>query len=394
MQHLDVVILASGANGLGAIRSLAKNGLKVGVIAESPDDVSLLSRYPVWKASLPAGDMSAAATMSALSAAKGTNAVIIPTSDRMVSVLSNHQEELSDHFRLCVAPREAVELCIDKAEEVVRVADVIPLPESVVKLPATAEELLQELQLPIIVKPRSHKHYVIGAKNIILHTTQDVIDFYTKFATVRESVIAQEIISGPDSNQLVCNCVFDAHSKIVSAFTFRRLGLSPAHRGVTSYAVSEVNEEVVELSAKLGASLNFTGPAMIEFKRCERDGLYKYIELNPRLGLCNSYDAKCGVPNALNAYKCCIGEPAQHVIHGESGVYFVNFFEDAYARLKDGESLRAVFSRYLGNVFKKHAFLYFDLSDPRPALHVELGHVKTLGASLFGKAARLLRIQT
>jgi glycerol-3-phosphate dehydrogenase len=46
---IDCVVLAEGANGLGAVRSLARHGLGVAVIVASQKDPSVFSRFPVDK---------------------------------------------------------------------------------------------------------------------------------------------------------------------------------------------------------------------------------------------------------------------------------------------------------------------------------------------------------
>ena len=390
-RKLDVVVLSSGANGLGAVRALSRAGLAVGALAESPDDISLHSNTCAWRGSLDAGDRGPDAVLRRLNDLKDSGAVIIPTSDRMVSALSENRDELEQAFSLCLPPRGLVELCIDKAQEVQKVRDVVPIPKTLLEMPETPAELIEQLALPIIVKPRSHKHFAIGAKNIIIRDARAAEEFYREFYDVKDSVIAQEMIPGPDSNQVVCNCVFDRESGLASAFTFRRLSLSPAHRGVTSYAVSERNEDVVELSKKLGKALGFVGPAMLEFKQSATDGEYKYIELNPRLGLCNGFDAFCGVNNVLNAYRVTRGLEPTVAFYGRSGVYLLSLYEDMYSRLKDGDGVMKTLAVYARNMFKPHAFLFFDLRDPLPAIHVGMEHSKRLLIAAVKRLRRLFR---
>src|SRR5206468_2536119 len=95
---------------------------------------------------------------------------------------------------------------------------------------------------------------------------------------------------------------------------------------------------LVELAGALGRALRYTGPADLDFKFDERDGSYRYLELNPRLGMCNHFAARCGVNVALDAYRVAQGLPPA-VVGGsqKDGVLYVNLFDDLYSRLKDGE---------------------------------------------------------
>src|SRR5205823_482878 len=107
---------------------------------------------------------------------------------------------------------------------------------------------------------------------------------------------------GEDEALWVCDCVFDRRSDLVAAFTFKKLGTSPPHFGVASLGVSERNEELVELVRGLGRRLGYVGPADVDFKYDWRDRQYKYLEVNPRVGMCNYFGARCGVNCVLAAY--------------------------------------------------------------------------------------------
>ena len=108
---------------------------------------------------------------------------------------------------------------------------------------------------------------------------------------------------------------------------------------------------------------------MFEFKYDERDDDYKYIELNPRLGMCNYFDTSCGINNVANAYWVAIGEEGRIESRLQNdGVIFMSLFEDLYSRLKDGQSVARILRTYLRDFFHPHVFAYFSLKDPAPAL--------------------------
>ena len=200
-----------------------------------------------------------------------------------------------------------------------------------------------------------------------------------------DHVIAQEVIIGDDNEQWVCNCFFDQNSNLVQAFTFNRLRLSPSHFGVTSYAVSKKNTEVITLSKELGKSIGYKGTAMIEFKHDQRDGKYKYIELNPRLGLCNFYDTSCGVNNVYYSYLLAQGLDLQKNEEMKEGVVFVSLYEDLFSRLKDGESIKNIVSDYLNNASKPHVFIYFVWWDPYPFIYQTAIQFRYILKAIFKK---------
>lgn len=387
------IVLASGVNGLGAIRSLAERGIRVAVIAESGEDICLHSRYPVDRFFLRHSRQDAGIDelRRLFSEFDYERAVVIPTSDWFVAALGDERLELPQGYAPVAPGPGLARMLIDKADETARIGEILSIPATVTPLPDAPEAMLDRLRLPIIVKPRSFAHMCLGAKNVVLRSRREVHDFYEHFGEFRQRLIAQEVIEGPDENLWVCHATFDRESRIVSAFTFRRLRLSPPHFGVTSYAVSEVNQAVIELVARLGGELEYTGPAMVEFKWDPRDASYRYIELNPRLGLANYFDARCGTGTAYASYCVAAGLPPPDKIVQLEGAIFVSVYEDLYARRLDGESLWGVARDYLRFVGRRHIFAYWSLRDPWPGLLMAIRDAKrTLGA-LARKALRRAR---
>lgn len=364
------IVLSAGINGLGAVRTLAERGVPVIVVGETLRDIGLRSRYPLARHCLEHNRSApGVGELRTLLGGLGLDrAVLVPTSDWFVSALRSDRMRLPEGFCIAAPDAPLVEMLVDKAVETARVGSVLPIPPTVTPLPPTHEELLAQLRTPIIVKPRSFAHMCIGGKNVVLRSADDARAFYARFPDVRDRVVAQEVIEGPDSNLWVCHAAFDDHSRMASAFTFRRLRLSPPHYGVTSYAVSERNEEVVALVDRLGRALGYRGPAMVEFKWDPRDSTYRYIELNPRLGLANYFDGRCGPGTAYVAYRLAAGLSVGDVGVQRDGAVFVSLYEDLYSRRHDGETLGAIAADYLRDFGQQHVFAYWSLRDPLPAL--------------------------
>ncbi|MBA6290444.1 hypothetical protein [Colwellia sp. MB3u-4] len=375
----NTIILAAGPNGLGVVRSLNLQGIKCQVISRSKGDIIHQSRLPELKFYLDGkNDIEQHKQLLGILSNQPKDSIIIPTSDWFVTFLTENSTELKENFTFIIPNKELSEILIDKAKETEIINRIIPIPKTVQSI-INPEQLIQTLSLPIIIKPRSHKHMVLGCKNIIIETEEQLDSFFERFKHVLSSLIAQEIIQGKDNQQWVCNCFFDENSKMTQAFTFNRLRLSPSHYGVTSYAISKYNQSIIDLSAKLGKALNYTGPAMIEFKQDPLDHIYKYIEINPRLGMCNYFDTSCGVNNAYATYLFAKKEPLPEIKAMEEGVIFMSLYEDLFSRLSDNESLFNIGKEYLVNLTKsKHAFIYFSWSDPYPS--IKLGFIQIIGA--------------
>lgn len=389
MKNIDVVVLAASANGLGAVRSLHDKNLEIAIIVRSELDPSMFSRYPVSKQVLKTNlDISPEQQLVNMLLAMPAGVVVIPTSDWFVSILDSHRALLLAHCRYSIPSQKITNILIDKSIETKIVGEIVPIPKTIQSIESAAQ-LEQELGFPIIIKPRSHEHMVLKAKNIIVQNTLQLEAFFEAFGDKLEHIVAQEVILGADSQQWVCNCFFDKESNLIQAFTFNRLRLSPSHYGVTSFARSQFNPAVIDLVKELGSALSYVGPAMVEFKFDTKDDTYKYIEINPRLGLCNYFDAQCGINNAYAYYQLSIGEEFSTLIPTmQDNVYFISAYEDWFSRLQDGENLTSILKDYLAIIPRKKVYIYFNWQDPMPGIRLAFKQLQAIAKSLIKRVTK------
>jgi D-aspartate ligase len=369
------VVLAADINGLGVVRSLHSAGIPTIAVATDPQDPVLRSRLPAGKWLVPAGSDPEQALMDTLTLIAGERPVLVPTSDAYVSFMLQHREALARHFAFCLPTSPVAEKLLDKQAQAELVGALgLPMPATVLQLKGPRDERLERLGLPVIFKPRSFAHrHLLGCKNVVVHSARERDRFLIRYAHALPGLVAQEVIPGDDEQLWVCNCTFDRDHNLVAAFTFRRLGLAPPHYGATSYAVSHLNEKVVDLTAQLGRALRYVGPAMVEFKRDGRDDTYKFIELNPRLGMCNAFDTRCGVDNVLATYQLSLGERAEPMAWRQRDlVMFLSLFDDLNSRRSEGAGVVATLRGYLRHLGRRHVGAYFAWNDPAPAGAVAL----------------------
>jgi predicted ATP-grasp superfamily ATP-dependent carboligase len=386
------IVLAAGVNGLGAVRSLARARVPTLVVTRSAGDPVLHSRharkYVVRRKDDPAPEV-----LRLLHGASAGPVVVIPASDDFIHLLAPHREALRDKCRFAMPGNDLLAVLRDKAVETKFVAQTgVPLPGTVQHLPPTAAELLRALGLPILLKPRtSADKQWLGRKNILASSRAELEAVYRAHGPGLGRLIAQECIPGEDPTLWVCDCVFGRQSELVSAFTFRKLSTAPSHMGVTSLGVSERNGELIELVAALGKRLGYVGPADMDFKYDVRDGKYKYLEINPRIGMCNYFGTRCGVNSVLDAYEVAAGGPvAARPCRQREGVLYVNLHDDFYNRRKDGHDLSALVRTYLSLAGREWVGAYFDWDDARPVVLAGWRNLCNWVQSLGGKLRRVL----
>jgi predicted ATP-grasp superfamily ATP-dependent carboligase len=386
------IVLAAGVNGLGAVRSLARARVPTLVVTRSEGDPVRHSRH-ARKYVIRRQDDPAPEVLRLLREASAGPVVVIPASDDFIHLLAPHREALRDRCRFAMPGNGLLVVLRDKAAETKFVAQTgVPLPGTVQDLPPTAAELVRALGLPILLKPRtSADKQRLGRKNLLATTRAELETVYRTHAAVLPRLIAQECIPGDDPTLWVCDCVFNQRSELVSAFTFRKLSTAPSHMGVTSLGVSERNAELIALVAALGKRLGYVGPADIDFKYDARDGKYKYLEINPRIGMCNYFGTRCGVNSVLDAYEVAAGGAVPpRPCRQRDGVVYVNLHDDLYNRRKDGHDLPALVRTYLSLAGREWVGAYFDWDDARPVVLAGWRNLCNWLHALAGKLRRIL----
>jgi len=294
--------------------------------------------------------------------------VLIPTSDLLAHIVSKHRARLDERFRCCIPPDAAINIALDKANDTRLLEGTeIPFPKTVQELPASPAELVRRLALPLIVKPRTYVDKEgLGWRNVVIRSLSDAEEFYRTSSAIFSRVIVQELIPGPDDALWECICLFDATSALARAFTFRKLATMPAHFGATSRAVSERNDALVELAAAVGKRFGYVGVGDIDVKYDARDGRFKYLELNPRLGMCHYFGTRCGVNLTLDAYRLMCGEELPECAPQIEGTTFLAVLEETGGRLNDGDSVLAVLRGLVLALLRRPVGAYFAWDDIWP----------------------------
>jgi len=362
------VVLSSDAIGLGAVRSLRAGGVPTTVVMLDPWEPVRASRFGE-KILVPKSADGEAAILDVLSRIDWEpRPILIPTSDLLAHVVAKHRATLEPRFRCCIPSDAVMQLTLDKSKDTRLLEGTeVALPITVQDLPPSPAELVRRVGLPMIVKPRTYVDKDgLGWRNVVIRTLADAEEFYRTSGAVFNRVIVQELIPGPDDTLWECICLFDANSELVRAFTFKKLATMPAHYGATSRAVSERSDALVQMAAGIGKRFGYVGLADIDVKYDARDGKFKYLELNPRLGMCHHFGTRCGVNLTLDAYRLMCGEALPPATPQVDGKTYLAVLEETGGRLADGDSIFAVFGGIVRALLGRPVGPYFAWDDLLP----------------------------
>ena len=97
-------------------------------------------------------------------------------------------------------------------------------------------------------------------------------------------VTLQEYLPCEDAEDWIVHAYCDASSTCVVEFTGVKLRSWPPHAGFTTCALSVPNDELADIAARLVRSIGFRGILDLDFRYDRRDGKYKLLDFNPRVG--------------------------------------------------------------------------------------------------------------
>jgi len=387
------VILSHGGGGLGTVRALARRQVPVTAIAYDRDDPVLKSRHPTRKFAVQADspEQMDSRLLEILEDLPNEGAALLATSDRLVTLMSDHRSALKQKYRFVLPSVELLDALNDKSKEVSMLQSFgFHVPKTVTKLPEVASELQTELRFPIIFKPYSFAaQNVFPLKNAVVHNQHELAEFFSRWQPALPHLLAQEVITGSDRLSWVCSCTFDHEHVLLDCGIKQKIRCLPAHFGGSTFAVSKNNSEILKLAELMGTKLEYVGHAGIEFRWDERDGLYRFIELNPRIPANVGFDEGCGLSTVWNSYLVALGtSPDDEPAIQKEGIYFVDLTGDIASLAADKTPVLGILKSVLSLLFRKTSGFYFTWDDPLPGILVGYRFARRALRKAIGKITR------
>lgn len=384
--------------GLAVARALAPQGVQVICVWHERAEVGRRSRHVDRCVESPDPVRAEGEYVKLLEeiADQTAGGVLMPTSDEAVGAVARHRDGLADAFRVACVGWPVAERCLDKARTYA-LAD-----ELGVATPATLEiGSLAELEaarerivFPSVVKPRrSHLYYRRFRSKMAL-----VDDFDALLAAWRDAdsagleMLVQEFVPGDDTHGVNYNA-YVVDGVAVAETTAQKLRLAPPRTGFPCAIVSREIPEIIEPARRLLAGMGYEGFANVEFKRDERDGVYKLMEVNGRPNYSNLLSLRVGVNFPWIAYSHLVyGSVPERPPRQRNGVFWIALPADA---IRAGRGQRPRLAELTRPYRGPHVFELWDARDPWPfATGIATGtrlRLGRLGARVRRSASSLAR---
>jgi D-aspartate ligase len=378
-----LVLSAQNYGCLGIIRSLGRLGITVHAVDARTRHSAARSRYLRRRFVFDMEHATPQATVDfLLDVGKriGRPTVLIPTWDQTSLLVSGYQEVLSEHFLFPRQPPKLAESLANKKEmHTLAREHLVPTPD--VTIPTSVQDVIRfaaDATFPVMLKGIDGHRLTrrTGRKMVIVARPEDLVSLYEEMEDpVDPNLMLQQYIPGGERDVWMFNGYFDANSECRVGFTGRKLRQTPVYTGVTSLGVCQANDVVRETTTRWMKELGYRGVLDIGYRFDARDGRYKVLDVNPRIGATfRLFVARNGLDVARALYLDMTGQrmPPAEQIEGRKWILEGGDIESALRYRRDG---RLTFREWARSLKGVQETAHFARDDIAPFVDAAMGFV-------------------
>lgn len=375
-EDLPAIVLGGHVTALGVLRCLGRLGIPAYLVSE-PRDYASRSRWARPLPGAPQESADPAPLARFLESLSLQRALLLPCSDDWTRAVAALPGELHARFPTPIAPIETIERFLDKRAFAGLVEQLaVPHPRTIV-VPRDELRALDEFDFAadaqLFLKPTDSQDFVrhFGVKALAVRDEADArARLEEVWAAGIGSMLVQEYVPGPASSHYFIDGFVRADGLVAARLARRRLRMYPRDFGNSTYHVTVPIEEVDAAPGRLDrlfGETGFRGIFSAEFKRDDRDGELKILEVNVRPWWYVHFAATCGVDVCELAHREARGLTVEPIDEYRTGARCVLLGADVRAyldqRRENGIGLFSWLGSWLGSTR-----VVFSSRDPLPAL--------------------------
>ena len=317
---------------LGTVRSLGRLGVPAYVVAPHPRTAAFFSRYCrgsyVCNVQKDPAERSVNLLLE-VGRKIGRRPILIPTDDKALLFCADHAEILREQFLFpAMNPKLIRELSSKEGMSRLAKKHGVPTPEAA--FPKSRQEVVEFISratFPVMVKGvyASVLWKATGEKMFIVRSGSELLEKYDAAEdSANPNWMLQEYIPGGDDTVWMLDGYFNDRSECVVAFTGKKIRQYPVGHGSTSLGICLENETVRKTTTEFMKKLGYKGILDIGYRYDARDGQYKLLDVNPRIGsTARLFVAENGMDVARALYLDLTGQPVTPGTAREGRKWFV-----------------------------------------------------------------------
>jgi predicted ATP-grasp superfamily ATP-dependent carboligase len=287
-----VLVLSTGNLGHGIARTLGRLGVRAYVVHTTANLPAARSRYWaqtfVWPlATAPAAE--SVEWLIELGTRIGSRPIIIPADDIVCLLVADHADALRDTFQFPSQPAGLARSLSNK-REMYSLCERHSIPTPATAFPQTRADVVafaETATFPVMLKPIENgmAQRRSEMRMVKVEDARALVRRYDEMETAGcPNYMIQEYIPGGPDMVWMFDGYFDEGSRCLFGMTGKKLRQYPAYTGVTSLGICIANETVSRQTIELMAALGYRGALDLGYKYDVRNGQYRLLDVNPRVG--------------------------------------------------------------------------------------------------------------
>jgi len=338
-----VIVYNTSYNGLSIIQELGSIGIPCFAL-DSTYSVGAFSKYAKFR-KCPDPLRNEKAFIDFLydfCAKQSSKPVLFPTNDEWALVTAKYKEKLSEVAIPCVASFGTVNILLSK-DLFYKIGQ-----QKNYLTPQTWDfhslDNINENQFPIVAKPKYKSlpaevynqrisNYLKKIRLVVLNNKGQLKQFIEQNQELLKHIVFQEYVQGFSDTMFTVGIYAHTNHEIKAIFTGRKVRGYPADIGDNILGEShEVPEYLIQNTIKIVNELKLEGIAEFEYKKNQKTGEFRLIEINPRTWSWIGITPYCGVNIPLIAYQSLLRGNTEliqsKVKNGE--IKYVKIFQDFF----------------------------------------------------------------
>jgi predicted ATP-grasp superfamily ATP-dependent carboligase len=293
---VPVVVFKVGGNRmhhgiLGIIRSLGRLEVPVYTAVDTGGPPASTSRYLAGSFFRETRDADSSALLNHLAEIGeklGRRAILLPTNDFTAAFVAEHSGELEKWFIFPRVPRELPRQLSNKKYLSLLCRHLrMPCPKAV--FPNSEQDVqsfIDNAIFPVVVKAaESHRLPMNVPSTAIAQNPDQLLTMYRQAACPQSpNLLFQEYIPQSCSEDWIFHGYCNLQTNCFIAFTGRKLRSYPPFAGITTLGIAIWNESLSRQATQLLKAITYCGIVDLDFRFDRRDGQYKLLDFNPRIG--------------------------------------------------------------------------------------------------------------
>ncbi|UCE24402.1 MAG: hypothetical protein JSU74_14135 [Candidatus Zixiibacteriota bacterium] len=387
-----VVVLSCKLGALSIMRSLGSLGIKTFGVDADRHSPGMLSRYCRRKFYRDLDEDNPQALVDyLLDVGKqiGGRSILIPTSDETSVFVAEYRDALNEFY---IFPQNSAVLVkqLMSKKGMYQLALDHKVPTPLTRFPQNLEDVrayIDQAVFPVMLKGilGNRLQQRTGKKMVIVNSADELISNYRLLEDPEEpNLMLQECIPGGDDEVYIFNGYFDSNSECLSPFTGHKIRQFPVHVGCASLGACVWNKDVAMITVDFMKTIGYRGILDIGYRLDPRDGQYKVLDINPRIGQAfRMFVAEDDLDVARDLYLDLTGQDRYPAVPREGRRWLIEDF-DIISSIDYFREGSLTLKEWLRSFRGVQEGLWFSSNDPWPFIRMSL--------QLMGKAvASVLR---